>query len=108
MYIISALGLSGLFSSRNPMEHHEHPLGCAHPTLETTGLDKHSAIGGPRATSGRGPLVTRPAKLFVNLWPVNTSSFHFFLQRIWKKKDSYVTYFLHTSDTSAIDFKILP
>jgi hypothetical protein len=32
MYIISALGLRGLFSSRTPIEHH------AHPTLETTGL----------------------------------------------------------------------
>jgi len=24
-YVISALGLRGLFSSRTPMEHHEHP-----------------------------------------------------------------------------------
>jgi hypothetical protein len=41
MYIISALGLCGLFSSRTPMEHHAHPLGCAHPTLETTDVDNH-------------------------------------------------------------------
>jgi hypothetical protein len=39
MYIISALDLCGLFSSRTPMEHHTHPLGGAHPTLGTTALE---------------------------------------------------------------------
>jgi hypothetical protein len=38
MYIISALGLRGLLSSRTPMEHHAHPLVCAHTILETTVL----------------------------------------------------------------------
>jgi hypothetical protein len=38
MYIISALGLHGLSSSLTPMEHHAHPLGCTHLTLETTGI----------------------------------------------------------------------
>jgi hypothetical protein len=33
MYIISTLGVRGLFSSRTPMEHH------AHPTSATTGLE---------------------------------------------------------------------
>jgi hypothetical protein len=33
MYIISALGLHGLFSSRTPVERD------AHPTFETTGLN---------------------------------------------------------------------
>jgi hypothetical protein len=37
-YIKSALGLLGLFSSRTPMEHHAHPIACARPSLETTGL----------------------------------------------------------------------
>jgi hypothetical protein len=31
MYIMPALGVRGLFFSRNPMEHHAHPI------METTG-----------------------------------------------------------------------
>jgi hypothetical protein len=38
MQIILMLGLRGLFSSRTPTKHHAHPLGCTHPTLETTAL----------------------------------------------------------------------
>jgi hypothetical protein len=40
MYIISVLGLRGLFSSRAPKEHH------AHPTLEI------DAVGDPRRFGG--------------------------------------------------------
>jgi hypothetical protein len=36
MYIISALGQRGLFSSRTPMEYHAHHIGCAHTTLDIT------------------------------------------------------------------------
>jgi hypothetical protein len=39
MYIISALSLHGLSSFRTPMEHHTHPLGWAHPTLQNTALE---------------------------------------------------------------------
>jgi hypothetical protein len=38
MYIISALDLRRLYSSRTPREHHAQPIGCAHPTLETTDI----------------------------------------------------------------------
>jgi hypothetical protein len=38
MYIIWALGIRALRSSRAPMEHDVQPLGGAHPTLETTGI----------------------------------------------------------------------
>jgi hypothetical protein len=38
MYIISVLGLHGLFSFCTPMGHHVDPLGCMHPTLETTAV----------------------------------------------------------------------
>jgi hypothetical protein len=48
------------------------------------GLSHRGSTGGPRATSGPRPLIARPAKLFVNLLLVTTSSFIFF-PRIWKK-----------------------
>jgi hypothetical protein len=38
MYIILALDLHGLFSSRTPKEQHANPLGFTHPSLETTVL----------------------------------------------------------------------
>jgi hypothetical protein len=38
MHIISALGLRELFSSRTSVDHHAHPLVCAHHTLETSDL----------------------------------------------------------------------
>jgi hypothetical protein len=41
MYILSALGLRGFYSSRTPMENH------GHPTMETTALD-HKVDGGRR------------------------------------------------------------
>jgi hypothetical protein len=45
IYIILTLGLYGLFSSRTPMEHRAHPLGWAHPNLETTALDHRVGVG---------------------------------------------------------------
>jgi hypothetical protein len=41
VYIRSALGICGLFSCHTSMEHRTHPLWCAYPTLDTTGLRGH-------------------------------------------------------------------
>jgi hypothetical protein len=53
------------------------------------------------ATSGPRPLVTRPAKLFVNLLLVATSSFIFFTPKNLKENhDSYlICYFMHKCHT---------
>jgi hypothetical protein len=42
------------------------------------GVNQRGPTGGPRGTSGPRQLVTRPAKLFLNLFLVTTSSFIFF------------------------------
>jgi hypothetical protein len=49
-------------------------------------VNQRGPAGGPRATSGQRPLVIRPAKLFVNLLLVTTSSFIFFTPKDLKKK----------------------
>jgi hypothetical protein len=54
------------------------------------GLGQRVQTGGPRATSGPRPLVTRPAKLFVNLLLVNKSSFILFRPKDLKSRDSYI------------------
>jgi hypothetical protein len=46
---------------------------------------KCSPTGGPQATSGPRPLVTRLAKLFVNLLQITTSSFILFTAKDMRK-----------------------
>jgi hypothetical protein len=52
-------------------------------------LYQRGQTGGSRATSGPRPLITRPAKLFVNLLLATISSF-FLFQIILKNLDSYL------------------
>jgi hypothetical protein len=47
--------------------------------------------GGPRATPGLRPLVTRPAKVSINLLVITTSSCALFPPKDLKNRDSYLT-----------------
>jgi hypothetical protein len=53
-------------------------------------VNQRVPTGGPRAISGLRPLVTRPAKLFVNVLPVATSSLIFFTPKDSKKKSQFL------------------
>jgi hypothetical protein len=61
------------------------PFVCFHPLTDldeieaiVNSLRRRGQTGGPQATSGSKPLVTKPAKLFVNLLQVITRSFTLF------------------------------
>jgi hypothetical protein len=72
-------------------------------------LCQRGPTGGPRVTSGPRPLVTRPAKLFVNLLLVTSSLFSLF-RRIWKISRFLPRLLLYvgTSATHVTDFKTQP
>jgi hypothetical protein len=53
---------------------------------ENISINQRGKTGVLRATSGPRSLVTRSAKLFVNLLPVTTSSFIFFIPKDLKKE----------------------
>jgi hypothetical protein len=54
-------------------------------------IDQCDPANGPRATAGPRPLVTKPAKLVVNLLPVTTSRLFYLTPRAlkWRQDPSY-------------------
>jgi hypothetical protein len=77
--------------------------------LRTHKVEQGGQTDDPQATSGPRPLVTRPAKLFVNLLLVTISSFVFFTPKDVKKIVILISSAaLRTSATHATDFKTLP
>jgi hypothetical protein len=81
---------------------HTWNLVVAHQ-LQNTVLEQCDPTGGPWATTGPRPLVARPAKLFVNLLLVTTSSFIFFAPKDVKKSVILISSAaLHASATHAI------
>jgi hypothetical protein len=72
-------------------------------------LEHCGQTGGPRASSGSRPLVTRSVKLFVNLLLVTTVSYIFFTPNELKSVISISPSALRTSATHATtDLKTLP